>query len=657
MGSESEKKKVSADGLRFFILSILVIVFFVSIVFVYYRMVYSERLDRIFLSGEKSALKLADKVEKYLSVNFDSVRFSALAVEDMIKRGCSDDEIQEYLVGETAAIRSVVEENATGLYGYINGRFFSGTRWEPPADFVPTERPWYLKPMSEKGVLTMLEPYQDAQTGAIMLAIGKTLRDGESVISVDVSLDRIQDITEDAVKSKATDMQMILNQNGMVITHSDRGEIGKEYGGDGGAVGDVIFNTISHGENDYFECKYDGSHYIVYVTDIGDNWKCISVIDATETFNSLKLFLLGTVAIIIIMVIVISIILISSKKRSDLAKRLTSELSTTMNSVRTMNEQIENLTEEVMQDKLTGFYNKVKGSEKIGEICSTQKGALMVIDLDNFKLVNDLYGHDMGDKVLCAFADILRGQSKAGDVISRIGGDEFMLFSNSFKSEDDVAAFTKNLNTCLVDRCKVLLGTDFDIPIGVSVGTAFAPEHANDFDRLFEYADSSMYLIKNKGKHDCCVYRHRCEENESEHGLDTELLRLTQIIEERREGKGAFLLGMEDFTITYRYIMRYIRRYGKKTEKAIISVDMKAGSGEKNAGSVIREFACILQKSFRSSDIIMQYKDNCFVLLLPGMENCTMDEFMSRVMDTWNLSQYKDFAEIRYISTAVNLTR
>ena len=70
---------------------------------------------------------------------------------------------------------------------------------------------------------------------------------------------------------------------------------------------------------------------------------------------------------------------------------------------KTMNKQIETLTEEAMQDNLTGFYNKMKGSELIEAKCRTEKGALMVIDLDNFKLVNDLHGHEMGDKVLCAW--------------------------------------------------------------------------------------------------------------------------------------------------------------------------------------------------------------------------------------------------------------
>ena len=777
MSSDLKRKKIGTEGLRFLVLSILVIAFFVGIVLVYYRMVYEERRNRFFLNGEMSAKKVADSVENYLNVNFDSVRFSSLALDDMIRRGRSDEEIQEYLVGETAAIRSVVSENATGLYGYINGRFFSGTLWEPPENFVPTERPWYTKPMMEKGVLTMLEPYQDAQTGAIMLAIGKTLCDGVSVISVDVSLDRIQSITEEAVSSGKTDIQMILNESGMVVAHSDRTEIGMEYGQGGDSIGNVIYDRIKDAKEDAFECRYGGSYYLVYVTDIGDSWECISVIDATSTFHSLTFFFAGTILVVIAMVVVISIILIRSKKRSDIARRLTTQLSSTadiyislheidfttdtfievrnhkddatkllgtkrnecqkmirqvmtkftdessreqmldfvdfkkidqrlkdrntitaefrneegrwrraryivsertedgrvacamyliedideekrerdnmLNSVQTMNKQIETLTEEAMQDNLTGFYNKMKGSELIEAKCRTDKGALMVIDLDNFKLVNDLNGHEMGDKVLCAFAEILRKYSTKKDVLCRIGGDEFMAFSEGVTSEKDVIDYTEKLNAGLTENCRKLMGENFDLPIGVSVGAAFAPEHSTEYVRLFEYADSSMYRVKNKGKHSCCVYQPHKEKSENGRELDAELMRLTQIMEERGDGNGALMLGMEDFTVSYRYIMRYIRRYGKRADKAIISLELNDGQEERNMGIIVREFAEILQKTFRSSDIIMQYKEDRFVLLLPEMGDKSIADVMERVMDSWNASEYKDAVQIRYISAGI----
>ncbi len=85
--------------------------------------------------------------------------------------------------------------------------------------------------------------------------------------------------------------------------------------------------------------------------------------------------------------------------------------------------KIENLTEEATLDKLTGFLNKARGTSRISDLCSSNSGALMLFDLDNFKLVNDLFGHDMGDKVLVALSNIIRHHIRTNDVVRRIGGD------------------------------------------------------------------------------------------------------------------------------------------------------------------------------------------------------------------------------------------
>ena len=71
------------------------------------------------------------------------------------------------------------------------------------------------------------------------------------------------------------------------------------------------------------------------------------------------------------------------------------------------NKTIETLTEEAMIDMLTGVLNKARGTERVSKLCGRKSGALMIMDLDNFKPVNDIFGHDMGDKILKAFADII----------------------------------------------------------------------------------------------------------------------------------------------------------------------------------------------------------------------------------------------------------
>ena len=102
---------------------------------------------------------------------------------------------------------------------------------------------------------------------------------------------------------------------------------------------------------------------------------------------------------------------------------------------------IESLTEEATMDKLTGFLNKASGTKRVTELCREERGALMIMDLDSFKLVNDLYGHDMGDRVLEAFSSVVRENVRAEDVVCRIGGDEFMGFFAEMTEETEHPAY------------------------------------------------------------------------------------------------------------------------------------------------------------------------------------------------------------------------
>ena len=137
--------------LKNILVTVLVIAFFVVILGLFYQMLYAEKRENIITNGEVAASRAADQIDKYLSNTIDSIKLAAYTLDEMIEENRSDAEIQDFLVGQSTAIRNTVLENMTGLYGYINGRFFSGTNWEPPAGYDATARPWYTKPMSSPG--------------------------------------------------------------------------------------------------------------------------------------------------------------------------------------------------------------------------------------------------------------------------------------------------------------------------------------------------------------------------------------------------------------------------------------------------------------------------------------------------------------------------
>ncbi len=352
MSSDAERDEKRLK-VRNIVTAVLVIIFFTGIITMYYRMLYNEKRNNIIKNGEMTAREAAELIDRYLTTNTASVKLAAYTLDEMIREGRTDEEIQDYLVGQSTAVRAAIIENSTGLYGYINGRFFSGTNWEPPGDYDATKRPWYLRPMEHPGEITILDPYFDVQSGNVMLALGKTLCDGVSVISVDVSLDQIQNLTEEAVKNGDSDMEMILNDKGTVVAHSDKNEVGKNYPDDKGSLGSEIADRLNKG-NSYFEFIYNGANYIVYVEDMQNGWSCISVYDATGVFGSLRSIMIWTITVVIAIVLVISLLMTRSNRylrmssraiaaseaKSEFLSQMSHEIRTPINAMMGMNEMI-----------------------------------------------------------------------------------------------------------------------------------------------------------------------------------------------------------------------------------------------------------------------------------------------------------------------------
>ena len=120
-------------------------------------------------------------------------------------------------------------------------------------------------------------------------------------------------------------------------------------------------------------------------------------------------------------------------------------------------EQIEGLKKHASTDALTGLLNKSSAEEELQKICSQAHGALLMIDLDSFKPVNDIYGHAMGDKVLMSFSDILRASVRPDDVLGRVGGDEFIAFCHGMHDETGIATKSAFINEHIVKAARELM--------------------------------------------------------------------------------------------------------------------------------------------------------------------------------------------------------
>ena len=202
-------------------------------------------------------------------------------------------------------------------------------------------------------------------------------------------------------------------------------------------------------------------------------------------------------------------------------------------------EQIKGLKKNASTDQLTGLLNKVSSQIELSKICKKSIGALMMIDLDSFKLVNDIHGHAMGDQILVNFADILRSAVRPTDILGRMGGDEFVAFCQGIHDEQSIAAKSKFINERIVEAAKRLMGEDMNIPLGASIGCTFVPMSGTDFAELYQKADKALYGVKQNGKHGYGIFSEGDEENKE----STELANIEQvemILDERGVDNGAY---------------------------------------------------------------------------------------------------------------------
>lgn len=161
------------------------------------------------------------------------------------------------------------------------------------------------------------------------------------------------------------------------------------------------------------------------------------------------------------------------------------------------------------RDPLTHLFNRRSAIHSLNFLLNKAQYensciAICMVDLDNFKPINDLYGHDAGDKVLIETAKRLNLVLRSSDLIARIGGDEFLLGIQGTKRREDIESL---LNKLLNKITEVIdIGNGVYVQIGASIGVALHPDHGTELNHLMTLADLAMYQVKQHGKKGYQIY-------------------------------------------------------------------------------------------------------------------------------------------------------
>lgn len=202
----------------------------------------------------------------------------------------------------------------------------------------------------------------------------------------------------------------------------------------------------------------------------------------------------------------------STNTRVYKLKNLIRELDTEFNKIKISEKISKHLS---LHDTLTGLPNRLAFNDRLDwALSNAQRNddilAVMYVDTDGFKKINDTYGHDVGDQVLLETAERLKNNTRSTDFVARLGGDEFSIILSQLTGKKDAEDVARQLEAAFASPMNI--GGN-DIHLSASIGISFFPEHAQEAALLLKYADLAMYRIKKNGKNGHAVFEVNTDHN------------------------------------------------------------------------------------------------------------------------------------------------
>ena len=302
-------------------------------------------------------------------------------------------------------------------------------------------------------------------------------------------------------------------------------------------------------------------------------------------------------------------------------------------------ERLEQKTREVSdiknkscQDALTGLWNRVYTEAAVNKMIAQEaKGTLMMIDLDNFKAINDNYGHIEGDRVLKMFADTLRDFSGEEDILCRIGGDEFVVFYKDLTSKSEIGSRAADI---ISDLCDKLEQCKFETNSSVSIGIAQAPEDAAEFNRLYNCADKALYYVKQNGKNSYHFFSDKLQTEKKRGEKNVDLNYLREFMNRADGGRGVYSLDFESFHHVYNFIHRFVERSRREVQTLLFTIvdndEQKMDIAEMELALETLEKA--ICQSLRRSDVSTRYSSKQIVVILMDVNEVNGDMVAARIL-------------------------
>ncbi len=274
--------------------------------------------------------------------------------------------------------------------------------------------------------------------------------------------------------------------------------------------------------------------------------------------------------------------------------------------------QMEKATMKSLTDALTRLHNRDYLEKNLREyLHKGGMGTMFMIDLDNFKTMNDTYGHIMGDKTLQFFSEVLKEYSNEADLICRLAGDEFVTFYPQLTDRDVAARKAESIIKAFADKMGSL---GYAGIVSVSIGIMIS-QGGETFENLYNRADKALYCVKNSGKNAYHFYGE--QENVKEISTVVDLDYICKLLDEGLpDKKGVFHLAYDEFKNVYDFIFRCVMRKKQKVQIVLFTMNIMSEQTNITMEEIMQSWETTLMSSLRSVDTGTRYSSSQYMLIL-----------------------------------------
>jgi len=304
---------------------------------------------------------------------------------------------------------------------------------------------------------------------------------------------------------------------------------------------------------------------------------------------------------------------------------------------RIMEKQNENIREKTEKDWLTNLYNRRYAEFTITDRLKQVNGTFFLIDIDNFKHINDIFGHMTGDTVLKIMADIINEViTPDKDIAFRLGGDEYGVFVPDMTDVEEAGKFAARL---IAGYNRKQVATPYMKKSSLSVGAAISLYDGRTFDELYNKADKALYFVKQNGRNSFYCYSTNNEEKKerSALGRKSELQRFADMITKYGEKNGVFEVGYREFEQVFELASRFTKRNEQELQLVLFTLlpiddDLKDALAQEEVMTTLSE---AIFSSLRRVDISVRFSSTQYLVALIDTKQQYISVVTDRIMQNF----------------------